>query len=86
MSEKKLILRDISLYSTKELVKEILKRYDAAVFSGLRVFSEDRSAELHQNWAGQQDVCKKLADELSWELVSYRSHKNKVEKTHWDGE
>lgn len=67
--DKKLYVTSISLFSTQQLIDELLNRFDHAVFCGTKV--EDRDSKVTiRRWKGHQHTCAGLAQDVGMSALN----------------
>ena len=59
-------MSDIQLISTKDLIDEVMNRFDHAVFSGMRVGSQGRDSYTARRWLGNKATCSGLCSQLQY--------------------
>jgi hypothetical protein len=62
-------LQDIELLATDDLVAELLKRFDAAIFAGIQVGTAADRNEVQMDWTGCGHTCAGLAQHVSLKAI-----------------
>lgn len=77
--DRKTILKDITLYSTNDLIDELINRFEHAIFAGMQTAVHSKEdIIIKRQWKGNNTTCCSLVSELQF-YINHQADENSRE-------